>query len=429
MTTAQFLNLERDQNIQLVIIEYHNTGELVGYVDLGSVGNQLCELERVLKRKTRCSSDGVAKFVLVLMVRGVTSDLKFPFAAFSTAGVTADFLYPIVWKAISILEVTVKVKVLFCTCDGASANRRFFKLHAREGDNFIHKTINPHDTTREIFFISDVPHLLKTARNCFSNSYSHSKSRTLWNAGKDISWMHIVKLFEEHCDQNHYTPCPKLTRGHIDLNAFSKMKVRLAAQVLSETVANSLEMLFDDSVSETVTFIRMMNKFFDCLNVRSPYEGRNKRNPNLDAYTRPDDDRLEWLTKDFLQYFEDWKRTIEERGDFTDAEKASMQLSHQTLLGLKISAHSITACVKFMLQKGSQYILVVLGVYIGGSTECTFSQGQRSRVNAFPTCVGRARILHVFYAGNCSFLNYYSDHIPLSVVCTLFLSCFLNLFS
>ena len=334
-----------------------HSGELVGYVDLGSVGNQLCELERVLKRKTRCSSDGVAKFVLVLMVRGVTSDLKFPFAAFSTAGVTADFLYPIVWKAISILEVTVKVKVLFCMCDGASANRRFFKLHAREGDNFIHKTINPHDTTREIFFISDVPHLLKTARNCFSNSYSHSKSRTLWNAGKDISWMHIVKLFEEHCDQNLYTPCPKLTRGHIDLNAFSKMKVRLAAQVLSETVANSLEMLFDDSVSETVTFIRMMNKFFDCLNVRSPYEGRNKRNQNLDAYTRPDDDRLEWLTKDFLQYFENWKRTIEERGDFTDAEKASMQLSHQTLLGLKISAHSITACLKFMLQKGSQYIL------------------------------------------------------------------------
>ena len=59
----------------------------------------------------------------------------------------------------------------------------------------------------------------------------------------------------------------------------------------------------------------MMNKFYDCLNVKS----RNKRNPNLDAYTRPDDDRLEWLTKDFLQYFEDLKRTMEERGDFKDA--------------------------------------------------------------------------------------------------------------
>lgn len=78
-----------------------------------------------------------------------------------------------------------------------------------------------------------------------------------------------MRLYEEHCEQNLYTPCPKLTRGYIDLNAFSRMKVRLAAQVLSETVANSLEMLFDESVSETVTFIRMMNKFFDCLNVRS----------------------------------------------------------------------------------------------------------------------------------------------------------------
>lgn len=48
---------------------------------------------------------------------------------------------------------------------------------------------------------------------------------------------------------------------------------------------------------------------------------------------------------------------MNDRGEFSEAQKASMQLSHQTLTGLKMSALSITACVKFMLEKGSQYIL------------------------------------------------------------------------
>lgn len=132
--------------------------------------------------------------------------------------------------------------------------------------------------------------MIKTARNCFSNSYSHTKSGSLWKDGKDISWMHIVRLYEEHCEQNLYTPCPKLTRGQ-DLTAFSRMKVSFAAQVFSTTIANSLEMLYDESVEETVKFVRTMNKFFDCLNVRNPYEGRNKRNPDLNAYTNPEDER------------------------------------------------------------------------------------------------------------------------------------------
>lgn len=80
-----------------------HSGEIVVYVNVGEISNQLYELEKVIQKKT----PAVAKCILVIMVRGVTSDLKFPFAAFATVGITADFLYPIIWKAISILEVTL----------------------------------------------------------------------------------------------------------------------------------------------------------------------------------------------------------------------------------------------------------------------------------------------------------------------------------
>ena len=43
----------------------------------------------------------------------------------------------------------------------------------------LHKTRNPYDADRDLYFICDPPHLIKTARNCLSNSGSHSISRNL----------------------------------------------------------------------------------------------------------------------------------------------------------------------------------------------------------------------------------------------------------
>ena len=84
----------------------------------------------------------------------------------------------------------------------------------------------------------------------------------MWKDGKDISWLHLLRLFEEHCELSLYSPSPKLTRGHITITSFGCTKVNMAAQVLSSTVANALEMLYGDNISETVNCLRVMNRFF-----------------------------------------------------------------------------------------------------------------------------------------------------------------------
>lgn len=264
----------------------------------------------------------------------------------------------------SSIHIALKVAVglnflLFITCDGASANRKFFNLHKLPGyEETFYSTPNPYDGTRDIFFVSDVPHLLKTARNCFSNSHSHKMTRQLWKDGKDISWMHVVRLFEEQCEQSLYTPCPKLTRGHIDLTAYSCMKVSLAVQILSGTVANALEEFYGEKVSETVHFIRTFNKFFDCLNVRNLLEGKNKRNPDLNPYRNVNDPRLAWLRNDFMEYIKELERCVETREvELTAAQRAAMQVSHQTKTGLEISVLSITRCVEIMLKEGAEFVL------------------------------------------------------------------------
>ena len=54
-----------------------------------------------------------------------------------------------------------------------------------------HKVRNPYSKEdRYLFFFVDVPHLLKTVRNCWSNSFGHSYSRALWVSR--VANIHIV---------------------------------------------------------------------------------------------------------------------------------------------------------------------------------------------------------------------------------------------
>lgn len=99
-----------------------------------------------------------------------------------------------------------------------------------------------------------------------------------------------------------------MSKSHIDLTAYGTMKVRYAAQILSATVANALEMEYGDKVTETVLFIRHMNRFFECLNVRYPDEAKKKRNPDVELYSSENDQRIYILLNYFLVFFSTMER-------------------------------------------------------------------------------------------------------------------------
>ena len=87
------------------------------------------------------------------------------------------------------------------------------------------------------------------------------------------------------------------------------MKVKLATQVLSRTVAITLEESGDEEVLGTSQFCRMMNDFFDCTNLRSLTEHDRKRNHFIKPYSSQDDERFSWLKDVFLQYLENWRQS------------------------------------------------------------------------------------------------------------------------
>ena len=157
-----------------LVFDKHNI-ELIGFINCGSINSYMDNVERQCE-STEDNVRGVASHMLLFMVRGLFTTLEFPYSQFPTTGVSAHKLFPMVWEAVYNLEA-LGFRVVAFSCDGATSNRKFFSMHGNG-----HKTNNPYsdDPTREIFFFADVPHLVKTTRNCFSNSFAHTDTRALW---------------------------------------------------------------------------------------------------------------------------------------------------------------------------------------------------------------------------------------------------------
>ena len=101
-----------------------------------------------------------------------------------------------------------------------------------------------------------------------------------------------------------------------------------------------------------------MNNFFACINVRSLKEGKFKRNIFCNPYEDLKDFRFNWLENSFLNFFEDWKQSIELLpGNFARNAKQCMFISCQTYKGLQITVFSTIEATKYLLQHGCSYVL------------------------------------------------------------------------
>ena len=348
----RYITLAFDEmKVQSKLVFDKHSNELIGFLDLGTT-----EINQASFQK----ADELATHVLVFYVRGLATDLKYSFSYFATSCVTSFQIMPLFWRAVCLLEVSCKLKVIAAVSDGASANRKFFRMHrnldGEAGKSITYRTINLYAPNRFIWFFADVPHLVKTVRNCMYHS-GFGKTRLMWNNGKYIIWKHLVQIVKNDME-NGLKVCPKLTPEHIELTAYSVMNVRLAAQALSETTANILKEYYSNDTHATAELCGYMDKFFDALNVRSPREGTIKRKEFLLPYTRVDDPRFAWLENDFLKYLQDWKRSIEDReGSFSGSSKEKMFLSLQTFEGLQITCYSVIEATKYLLQDGMQFVL------------------------------------------------------------------------
>ncbi|KAI4468165.1 thap domain-containing protein 9 [Holotrichia oblita] len=202
-----------------------------------------------------------ANNALVLMIRGVNVNWKQPFAYFFTcSSCPVNDLKIIIFNAINKL-IQIGFNVLALVSDQGTNFIRFSKnVGVSEASPYF--TVN----NRKIFYIFDTPHLLKSTRNNFLLHKFVIKEGT-------TDKKYIVDFYNQDKKQS-FRLAPSLSDAHLSPNNFQKMKVKLAAQILSASVAAALNTyialnFLPAAAMATATFISKIDNLFDVLNSQS----------------------------------------------------------------------------------------------------------------------------------------------------------------
>ena len=116
----------------------------VGFTDIGDINSHLLAFQQSLE-DDESKSTPLANSMLVFLVRGLFSNLKFPYAQFACTALSGDQMYFPFWEAVSRLELC-GFKVLALTSDGLAANRQLFRLHEPASNKIVYKVANPYAT-------------------------------------------------------------------------------------------------------------------------------------------------------------------------------------------------------------------------------------------------------------------------------------------
>ncbi|CAL4063091.1 unnamed protein product, partial [Meganyctiphanes norvegica] len=128
-----------------------------------------------------------------------------------------------------------------------------------------------------VYALLDICHMLKLVRNTLAEG-----GILIDNENKQIRWQYFVDL-QKLQEAEGLRLANKLKKVHIHWWQ-QKMKVNLAVQVFSSSVADALEFCsrhladykeFKDCEA-TVKFIRIFDNLFDVLNSRNPFAKGNK---------------------------------------------------------------------------------------------------------------------------------------------------------
>ena len=210
----------------------------------------------------------VAKEALTFMAVALDGSFKLPVGYFLIAGLGASERSSLVQQCIDKLH-SVGVTVVSLTLDGAAANMSMLTMFgcSFQYDN-IKSTFSHPLTSKEIGVFLDPCHMLKLVRNSFAD-----KKSLVNGQGNKIRWDYIDNLHKLQTSQGlHFGN--KLRTAHIEWFK-RKMNVKLAAQLLSESVATSLQFCLDEKLSDfkgceaTIEFIKIFNNLFDVLNSRN----------------------------------------------------------------------------------------------------------------------------------------------------------------
>uniref|UniRef100_T1IM23 THAP-type domain-containing protein n=1 Tax=Strigamia maritima TaxID=126957 RepID=T1IM23_STRMM len=168
----------------------------------------------------------ICTHALVFMIRGLGLKWKQTIAyAFTCQGADSLKLKSLLFEMLQLLKKSgLNVKAI--VCDQGANNLKLMK------DELQVTAAKPYFEMEDskIYCLYDVPHLIKNIKNCF---LKHDIEFD--NDKKVAKWSDLQQFFEVDQSLPLHT-APKLSPVHLNPPAFTRMKVKLATQILSHSV-------------------------------------------------------------------------------------------------------------------------------------------------------------------------------------------------
>ncbi|KAJ3646534.1 hypothetical protein Zmor_024118 [Zophobas morio] len=288
--------------------------------------------ETMNTKKKATTINEKASHALVFMIQAIGDSYTQPIGVFASKGpVDGTTIAQLVIKAIILLE-KAGVYIHGLVCDGAQTNRKAWSIVGVNGNQVSFRNSFEHPLTpeRKVFVFSDTPHLIKTIRN---RLFNNGALRVIWISPEDdsIKWEHFCVMHEEELKlPANLRACPKITNNHVNLSNTGKMRVKLATQIFSKSVADGLKLYMTQGTPRlqdclaTSQFCLKINNMFDSLNRKIPAHG--VRPGSKDYYT---------IIEDSIRWLNDWEDNYKS-GKIDSSEF----LTKNTAEGLHVTLHS-----------------------------------------------------------------------------------------
>lgn len=243
--------LDQDKHCILCIDEmslksnlFYETGcdKIVGFQDIGSTKKD----------------SSICKNALVIMARGLYSPWKQPFAYFFVGSQLKALDLKVILEKCVIKLINIGLFVEGISSDMGSNFIQLANLFGVTPENPEFELGN-----HKLLYIFDPCHLIKATRNNLLNHSFHF-------GDKKTSWTYIESFYNQD-KQQFYRCAPKLTDAHLHPSTFQRMKVSLASQILSHTVASGMNVYLTmgglpSEAIGTIEVIEKFNNLFDILN-------------------------------------------------------------------------------------------------------------------------------------------------------------------
>ncbi|KAG8180614.1 hypothetical protein JTE90_018232 [Oedothorax gibbosus] len=200
------------------------------------------------------------------------------------------------------------------------------------------------------------------------------------------------------------------------------MNVGRAVLVCSPPVVAAIKFLKENSsrhpsafefknAGATIEFLENVYKWFSIHDVCNKTQHIYSRNPNKEHFYSVDDQHLDWLINDFLQYLNAIKQACSEH------DPPLHFLSDQTHEAIELTTRSTVECIRYLLDNGFYYVLT--RSFNSDSVESFFSalrqmNGGNDMMDVRATTFALEKILKVGIIKSSKYSNVQDFHMQIS---------------